>query len=262
MTEHPPTGESVISRVAKLMGTFDRQTPAMPLSTLASRAGLPLTTTHRMVIELIKHGFLERDPSGDIRPGLKFWELASRSSPVLGLREAALPFMEDVQASIGQATLLSVLDGRSVLYLEQLAGRDSTLSAGRMAERMLIHCCSAGLVLLAFAPPEYQESYLSGPLEALTNKTVTEPVTLRRNLAEIRRVGYYCAPGFGVPDRTGISVPVLGPGNGAVAALSIIYPQGQENIQAAVPALATAAHGLARALGRRTEFSGHRKSTM
>jgi len=39
-----PSGESVISRVVRLMSAFDRDLPTMTLSGLARRAGLPLTT--------------------------------------------------------------------------------------------------------------------------------------------------------------------------------------------------------------------------
>ena len=54
------------------------------------------------------------------------WELASRGSKMLGLREAALPFMEDVQAVVQHSTTLGILDSDEVLYIERI-GSDSTI---------------------------------------------------------------------------------------------------------------------------------------
>ncbi|WP_285622169.1 hypothetical protein [Actinoallomurus iriomotensis] len=33
---------------------------------------------------------------------IRLWELASRTSPTLGLREAAMPFLEDLHDVVGQ----------------------------------------------------------------------------------------------------------------------------------------------------------------
>ena len=48
------------------------------------------------------------------------WELVSRGSKMVGLREAALPFMEDVQSVVQHATTLGILDSDEVLYIERI----------------------------------------------------------------------------------------------------------------------------------------------
>src|SRR5688500_12588221 len=121
------SGESVISRVVRLMSAFDRNLPVMTLSGLARRAGLPLTTAHRLVDDLVLHGLLERQPDGTLRPGMRMWELAARGPRALILHELALPFMEDVQAAVHQHTTLAVLDHGSVLYVERLSSPHSSL---------------------------------------------------------------------------------------------------------------------------------------
>ena len=55
-----PAGESVISRVVRLVDAFDREVPWMSLTELARRAGLPQTTAHRPVKELLRRGLIER----------------------------------------------------------------------------------------------------------------------------------------------------------------------------------------------------------
>lgn len=249
----------MISRVVRLLGAFDRDLPSLSLSRLARRSGLPLTTTHRLVEELVRHGLVDRDAAGELSVGIRLWELAARGSQALNLREAALPFMEAVQAAVHQHTTLAVLDRGSVLYVERLSSPDSKLDSAHIAQRMPIHASSSGLVLLAYSPPAFQEEVLASPMEQVTPETMTDPVVLRKQLAEIRQRGFVAPPGVGVSEWTGIAVPVFGPGNKIVAALNAIVPRGEESIPATVPALLTAAHGLSRMLGADNRPAGARR---
>jgi DNA-binding IclR family transcriptional regulator len=243
-----PTGESVISRVVRLLSAFDRDLPTMTLAGLARRADLPLTTAHRLVDDLVAHGLMERLRDGSLRPGMRMWELAARGSRALNLHELALPFMEDVQATVHQHTTLAVLDHGTVLYVERLSSPDSRLNAAHIAQRMPIHAASSGLVLLAFSTAAFQDEVLSGLLAKVTPETITDPGLIRKHLAEIRQRGYVAIPGIGVTEWTGIAVPVFGPGDQIAAALNAIVPRDEADVPFTVPALLTAAHGLSRAL--------------
>ena len=80
---------------------------------------------------------------------------------------------------------------------------------------------------------------------------------LRRHLAEIRQRGFAAMPGRDRARRSsGIAVPVFGPENTAVAALSVVVPRTEENTSARVPVLMAGARGISRALGWRGELKG------
>jgi DNA-binding IclR family transcriptional regulator len=253
-----PTRDSIISRVVRILSCFDRSTAALSLSSLARRSGLPLTTAHRLTEELLRHGLLERQTAGDLRPGLRMWELANRASHALTLRESCLPFMEDVQAAVRHHVTLAVLDRGSALYVERLSTPESPLEAANIAQRMPLHASSSGLVLLAFSTAAVQASALEGPLEKTTTETVTDPVALRRQLADVRQKGFAAPPGIGRPEWIGVAVPVFGPERTAdgpviAAALNAIVPRADADlVPRVVLALTTAAHGASRALRRTT----------
>lgn len=242
-------GESLISRVARVLEAFDRDNETMSLSTLANRAGLPVATTYRLVTEMVKYGLLDRAVNKDIKVGLHLWELSAHGNRGVGLRDAALPFMIDLQSAIHEIVTLAVLDGRTALFLERLAPAETKLEAGRIAERHLLHASSTGLVLLAFASQEYQNEVLSGPLERLTEKTVTDPDQLRRLLADIRRRHFAYADGYGRPGWTGVAVPIFGRNREVIAALSIVYRSCDESPQGRLAAMRTTAAGISRTLG-------------
>jgi DNA-binding IclR family transcriptional regulator len=79
---------------------------------------------------------------------------------------------------------------------------------------------------------------------------------LRRHLADIRQRGFAAMPGVIVPETTGIAVPVFGPDNTTIAALSVIVPRTEERTATRVPLLMAGARGVSRALGWRGELKG------
>jgi DNA-binding IclR family transcriptional regulator len=81
----------------------------LSVTQIARRARLHPATASRLVAELEAHGLLAREPDRRVRVGVRLWELALRASPALGLREAAMPFMEDAHAVLGQHVQLGVL---------------------------------------------------------------------------------------------------------------------------------------------------------
>jgi DNA-binding IclR family transcriptional regulator len=244
----PSEGESVLSRVVRIFETFESDAPALRVSDIARRAGLHVATASRLIDELVGHGWLRRDPDRKIRIGVRLWELASRASPTLGLREAAMPFMEDLHAVVGHHTQLGVLEDREVLFIERLSAPGAVINITRVAGRLPLHVSSSGLVLLAHASAELQEEVLAAPLKSYTAQTVSEPARLRRMLADVRRNGFVFCPGFIHEEATGIAVPLRGAGKQVVAALAVIVPN-DDDARMQIPALQAAARGITRAMG-------------
>jgi DNA-binding IclR family transcriptional regulator len=244
-----PSGESVIHRVVRILSAFGDDTSALHLRELARAVGLPVSTTHRLVAELEVEGLLVRDATGRLQHGHRMWEMASRGSRAVSLREAALPPMEDLLAHTGNHVSLGVLEGTDVLYVERLAADDATINITRIAGRLPVHGCSAGLVFMAYTPEEEQERFLSRRLEKLTEETVTDPGRLRVILAGVRSNGYVSMAGIIVEESSGISVPVFADGQRAVATLTLIVPRGEEHLAATVPQLKFASRAITRRLG-------------
>ncbi|WP_019925076.1 IclR family transcriptional regulator [Nocardia sp. BMG111209] len=241
-------GESVLSRVLRILELFDADSPEMTVSELARRSGLPLPTVSRLAAEMVAEGLLQRDQRRRLRTGVRLWELASRAATTVGLRQAAMPFMEDLHAVVGHHVQLSVLHGREVLVVERLSAPGGVFNISRIAGRLPAHVSSGGLVLLAHAPAEMQEQALAGPLRRYTAHTVSDPHTLRRMLSEIRRTGIVMCPGYIDERTTGIATPLRGRDGRVIAALSVIVPNDDE-ARTAIPALLAAARGISRVLG-------------
>lgn len=243
------SGDSVIARLVRVLATFDAEHTAQTPSEIARRADLPVSTGHRVVADLVEAGLLERDEDGRTRIGMRLWELATRGSLALGLRQAALPAMGKVQSALRQHTQLGVFDDDQVLFLERLSHPDAGANITRIAGRLPLHASSSGLVLLAAAPPEVLERVLAAPLDSLAPDTITDPATLRRKLAEIRRLGFAHAPGSVESVSTGMAVPVRDHGV-VVAALGVVLPRDEVDEQGVVTVLRAAAREIEDTLTR------------
>jgi DNA-binding IclR family transcriptional regulator len=112
-----------------------------------------------------------------------------------------------------------------------------------------MHATGVGLVLLAAAPPEVQESVLCGPLRSWTVHTITDPARLRSTLADVRRTGVAISDRQVTDDAVSVAVPVRGTRDEVVAALSLVVRHGETPPHTLVPALQTASAGISRALG-------------
>ena len=181
---HPEQGANTeqltaAGKVLAVLGTFGRDRPGQSLTQISRRAGLPLSTAHRIVAELAS--------DGNWHIGLRLWELGTSSPRAQLLREVALPFMQDLYEGTHENVQLAVREGTELVFVERLAGHHSVDLLTRVAARFPLAATGMGRVLLAFAPSDIQEAVLSEPLHPSTPFTRTDPADLRRELARIRR---------------------------------------------------------------------------
>jgi DNA-binding IclR family transcriptional regulator len=240
---------SAIVRALQLLETFSPEHTGLTLTEMARRSGLPLTTTHRIVGDLLTWGALERDTDGRFRIGLRLWETASLAPRGLGLRELALPFLEDLSQVTQENVQLAVREDHEVVYVERIAGRTAVPVFTRVGGRFPMSPTGVGLVLLAHAPAEVQEEILSAPLPRFTEKTIVSPRRLRQVLSEVRRTGVAISDRQVTMDALSVAAPVSGRGGDVVAAISVVVHADEVRPTTLVPVVRAAARGISRALG-------------
>lgn len=241
-------GRSVTSKVLALLDAFTPDASELTLSELARRAGVSLATAHRRAIELVEWGALERGSDGRFRIGLRLWEVASLAPRGLALREAAMPFMEDLYEVTHENVQLAVREGTDLVFVERIAGRHAVPVWTRVGGRFALHATGVGLVLLAHAPAEVQNEVLSAPLQQYSPKTITDPVRLREVLDGARRRGYAVSDGQVTVDTLSVAAPILAPDGAVVAAVSLVVHAESAELSALAPLVRTAARGITRAL--------------
>jgi DNA-binding IclR family transcriptional regulator len=246
--QQPPARRTAGSKLLAVLDAFSRDRRALTLSEIARIVDVPLSTAHRLIAELCAWGGLERDSDGRYRIALRLWELGALAPRALGLREAALPFMEDLYEVTHENVQLAVRDGTDVVFVERFAGRAAVAVYTEVGGRFALSPTGVGLVLLAFAPVDVQEEVLSRPLQRYTPWTITDPGQLRRVLAEIRRTGVAVSDRQVTRDAVSVAAPISDR-NGVVAALSIVVRgDGPAAVRAMTPGVRAAARAISRSL--------------
>lgn len=240
------SGASVTSRALALLGAYDEDHRRLTLTELAGRAGLPLATAHRLVGELVEWGALARASDGRYVVGRRLWDIGLLAPLNAGLVEVASPYLHDLYGATLATVHLAVRDGAEVLYLDRLAGHASVPVVSTIGSRLPLHATGVGKVLLAHAPADVQAAVLSD-LTRVTPYTVTQPGTLRRQLARTVREGWATTVEEMSLGACSVAVPIRH-GPDVVAALGIVVPSLRNDRPRLVAALQVAAHGVGRAI--------------
>lgn len=236
-------------KVLAILDAFGPGRPELSLSELARRSGLPLSTTHRIVAELLAWGGLERGEDQRYRVGLHLWEVASLAPRGLGLRETAMPYLSDLYEATRENVQLAVREDTELVFVERLAGRHSVPIRTRVGGRFPISVSGAGLVLLAYASCEVQERVLATPVRPLTPHTLVSPLQLRRALAEVRRCGMAISDRQVSMDTLSVAAPVTGRSGAVDAAISVVVAAEGADLRLLTSLVRTAARGISHALG-------------
>jgi DNA-binding IclR family transcriptional regulator len=260
--ESPDHGQSgQVNAAGRLLAVLDAFGPthrALTLSEISRRAGLTLSTAHRLVRELSNWGALERDSSGRYALGLRLLELAALTPRGLAFREAAYPVLDKLAHRTQGNVHLGVRDDLEVVYIEALRATATHPTNSRIGDRWPLHVTGTGLVLLAYADCDVQERALRGPLQRFTPLTVTDPQELRRQLDQVRRSGIAVARGqITLPDLV-VAAPVHDQAGAVAAAVSVVVEAQGAQPKHLAAMLTEASAAITRRLGRAPEGSAPR----
>lgn len=237
---------SVTERALALLAAFDDRHRRLSLSDLARRSGLPVSTAHRLVGELVAWGALGRLEDGDYVVGRRLWDVGLLAPVNTDLVEAASPFLHDLYAATHATAHLAVRDGVWALYLDRLRGHADVPVVSTVGSRLPLHATGVGKVLLAHAPAEVRAAVLAD-LPRITPYTVTQPGLLDRQLEQARGDDHATTREEMSLGACSVAVPVRRDGT-VVAALGVVVPTLRGARQRLVPTLAVAARGIGRAL--------------
>ena len=237
------SGRSVASRVAAILMAF-RSGGTHSLTELAGLAGLPISTTHRLVGELVSRRVLERTDGGGYRVGLPLRMIGGLAYPSPPpLLERALDVINDLTAVTGTAVRVGVLDVQRLTVRATEPGR--SVADGFAEDPVPAHASALGRVLLAFSPNEVVEEVIAAARSL--DPATPSPDRLRRLLSTVRlaRMAVYRDPARG---RLQVAVPVFGTGGTLLAALGASIPDPRSGYEQLRGALLVAAGSLSRQL--------------
>jgi len=216
---------STLEKCVRILTLFREVNPALTVSDVAARLGLPKSTAYRYIASLKQHQFIEEDENtGNYRLGQMVLELA-RSISRKGPQEIALPFMERLSRQTGESIILAGLRKHEGICLEKVEGHHALRVTHEQGAVFPLHAGATGKVLMAHLSREEQDEIIEHRgLPRFSETTITDPVLLRIELGRIKKKGFAVSDGETIPNTYGIAAPIFTRSGKIVAALGVSVP--------------------------------------
>jgi DNA-binding IclR family transcriptional regulator len=158
---------------------------------VAERTELAKSTAARLLASLAREGAVEQVPGQTrYRLGPRMATLSVGVAPVRNLVAIARPILEALARETGEAAGLSVPDGATVHYIDQVDSTHEVQVRDWTGTRVPMHAVSSGQVFLAHMNPTEVERYLAQPRVSFTPKTITDSSALRDRLRQVQLDGF------------------------------------------------------------------------
>jgi IclR family transcriptional regulator, acetate operon repressor len=253
----PAHGTTAVDRGAELLVRVLESEEPVALGELASAAGLPKSTTSRLVSALERRGLIEQDGDrGRLRPGPAILRVAERSMLQRHLVELARPSLDALSEACGETINLAVPAHHGVEHVAQVDSRHFLGVGQWLGQSVEYHCTANGKVFLAFGRASVADGDGDSVLRSYTARTVTDAERLRRELEAVRADDCATAVDELEIGLSAMAAPVRGARGDVIAALSISGPtlrMTPERIEELQPILTHEARLLSRRLGHRDQ---------
>lgn len=217
-----------MERALQVLLSFDEKHLETGISEISRRLGMPKSMVFRIVQTLEKMRFLERsrDPR-KLQLGPVLFRLGFLVRQQFELRRIALPVIQRLARETDETVHLSVpdLEALRAVTIETVESSQPIRSTTRVGYVGYLHAGATRKCILAFLSEDVWEDVIHKVgLPKITDKTITDPEALRKDLRTIREQGYsftaeemdYGSAGVAAPifDYTGAlvgSITVSGP---------------------------------------------------
>jgi len=209
-----------LAKGLRVIRAFTRDRAALSLSDVAGATDMPAATARRCLLTLEELGYVTR--SGRqflLRP--KVLELGAAYLESMNIELLTRTHLEELARNTGDSAALCVLDGTEIVYVARASIRTLVRLEAHVGSRFAAYATSTGRALLAGLSTERLQRYFdTAKIEALTDRTVTDPAKLRQLIEDCRRTGYSAVEdelAYGV---VALAVPVFDQYGRVVAALN------------------------------------------
>lgn len=191
---------------------------------LADHVGVSKSTVHNHLTTLESHDYVVSD-DGRYRLGLRFLRLGEAARGWSGLYDVARPHVDSLVEGTDLVANLAVVEHGTGVYLYRARGSEDIRFSTRAGDTHDLHCTASGKSMLAHMPTARREEILaSTTLTEHTEQTITDPAALSDELDRVRDSGVAFDEEEYGPGLKCVGVPVLGPDDEVVGALSLSGP--------------------------------------
>lgn len=212
-----------VKNAMRILRLFNEKQAEIGLTSIAQQINVPKSTTHRLVSQLMKEGFLSKNPrNGKYRLGLSLLTLGGVVSTYREMYREAYPIVGELVKEVNETAHICLLENDEVVYLFRRESDRKNRLITSIGRKNPIHSTGEGLCILAFQDEKTINRVLDNPMYPYTSKTLTEREDVLRELELIRERGYALSIEQFFDGFVGISAPIRDYTQKVVSSLAII----------------------------------------
>jgi DNA-binding IclR family transcriptional regulator len=211
MNSRPAYYLESVGRAIQLLDCFTRDTPELRLTDLSNALEMSKAQVLRIASTLEASGYLVRDPQTKrYRLGIRLFQLGMLVQQQIDLRRIVHPYLERLVAQADESARLIVPYDDGPICLDLVESSQQTRVFAQLGQPMPWNAGTSPKLILAYLPEAEREQILGqDQFQRYTENTVTDPDTLRQEIAQIRQHGYHIGRRDLDKDATGISAPLF-----------------------------------------------------
>ena len=191
----PATGQvQSLTRGLKLLEWIAESNGSVALTELAQQAGLPNSTTHRLLTTMQQQGFVRQvGELGHWAIGAHAFMVGSSFLQSRNLLAIVHPILRNLMEESGETVNMAVLDqsDHEAIIIDQVQCTHLMRMSAPIGGKLPTHASGAGKAFLAQLSEEQVTKLLHRKgLHAYTHATLVSPVHLKEDLAQTRKRGY------------------------------------------------------------------------
>ena len=209
----------------KILSLFNEEVEELGLSEISKKLDVYPSKIHRILAPLVQGGIMEQNPeTKKYRIGIKALKIGMLYLEHHALMKASLPFMEELTLKFDTVVRLGMLNENSVMIINQIQPAPYPVNLRRVTTNIPLHCSALGKVLLASLPLEAQRAVIySLNLKKHTERTISEPLRLEREMKQVAKKGYALDIGESYDNLNCVAAPIGNKDRKVVAAISLSH---------------------------------------
>ena len=182
---------SNIDKTLSVLEVISENAKGLSLADVVKSVGIPKTTAFRILEILSAREYVTWNKDNErYSIGIKALEIGISGLIGQDLVEVSIPYLQELSATVGETSFLTVYNNGDVVYLYKAEGTSSIQTTATLGSRRPAYCTALGKVILANLPIEETDRIFEKKLEKFTDKTVVDRIRLYEEFANIRRDGY------------------------------------------------------------------------
>ena len=184
-----PGGVQSLHRALDVLEVLAARGGQLAIGEIATGAGLPVPTTHRLLRTLVERGYVHQSPDRRYALGARLVPLGTLAGSLVGVdAEAVLSRLVD---ALGETANLAMLSGSRAQYVAQVPGRHTMRMFTEVGRLVDLHSTGVGKALLARLDDARALDHVRRiGLAGRTDHTLVTEQSLLADLALVRERGY------------------------------------------------------------------------